>query len=128
MLSTERCCYSIHTSLQKKNILHFQVDPTNMDYTPIFTGNSSFSLVYDSKHFEIFYIYIYIYTYIYIYIYIFIYIRFSRKEFFNNSIASDLLMLWIIQQLSKFLTMRIGISLILTLNIVKSWQPLPTES
>ena len=65
---------------------------------------------------------------IYIYIYIYIYIPFSRKEFFNNSVAPDLLMLWIIRQLSKFLTMRIGISLIWTLNIVKSWQPLHTES
>ena len=53
------------------------------------------------------------YIYIYIYIYIF---------------GSHFLMLWMIQQQSTFLRVIIAISLILTLKIVNSWQPLQTKS
>ena len=42
---------------------------------------------------------------------------FLRTEVFNKVIASDLLMLWIIQRQSTFLTVLIAMSLILTLNM-----------
>ena len=59
----------------------------------------------------------------------FIYIHDLQTQTFSNKlIASDLLMLWIIQQWPTFLTVIIIISLILTHDITKPWQPLHAKS
>ena len=58
----------------------------------------------------------------------YIYPQSWSTEFFNKIIASDMIILWIIQRQSMFSIVIIAISLIITLNIVKSWQPLHEES